>query len=269
MANNIHPTALVAPGVTLGDHIVIGPYAVIDGEVILQDHVEVGAHAVVSGWTTVGAGTRIFPHAAIGGDPQDKKHQRGDKTLLKIGEKNIIREFVTINRGTVQGGGLTVVGNNNLFMAYAHVAHDCHVGNDCVFANSGTLGGHAVVEDRVVIGGLTGVHQFCRIGTLAMVGGCSRVIQDVPPYALCVGGPALIYNLNVIGLKRAGMTASHMKHLKEAYRLLIHSGLARLSAIEQIEKDVELTAEVRHLLAFARASERGLCGSAKEFSPAE
>jgi UDP-N-acetylglucosamine acyltransferase len=263
MANIIHSTAIVGPDVKLGKGVSVGAYAVVDGAVVLGDDVEVMAHAVVTGWTTVGSGCRIFPHA-IGGDPQDKKHKRGDKTTLEIGKNNIFREFVTVNRGTVDGGGLTRIGDNNLFMAYAHVAHDCVVGNDCVFANSGTLGGHVTVEDRVVIGGLTAVHQFCRIGTMAMIGGCSRVIQDVPPYALCVGGPAVVYNLNVVGLRRAGIVSSRMKHLKEAFHVLFYSGLAKPTALKQIERDVELAAEVKHLVAFARASERGLCGSAKE-----
>ena len=222
------------------------------------------AHAVVTGWTSIGAGCRIFAHAAIGGDPQDKKYKRGDKTELKIGQNNIFRECVTVNRGTVEGGGLTQIGDNNLFMAYAHVAHDCTVGSDCVFANSGTLAGHVTVEDRAIIGGLSAIHQFCRVGTMAMIGGCSRVIQDVPPYALCVGGPAVIYNINAVGLRRGGMVSSNMKHLKEAFRILFYSGLSKPSAIEQIEKEVQLIPEVKHLVAFARASERGLCGSVKE-----
>ena len=269
MPNTIHPTAVVAPGVKLGDNISIGPYAVIDGEVVLGDNVEVAAHATVFGWTTVGAGSRIFPHAAVGGDPQDKKYRRGEKTELVIGENNIIREFVTINRGTVEGGGLTRIGNNNLFMAYSHVAHDCRVGHDCVFANSATIAGHVNVEDRVVVGGLVGIHQFCRVGAMAMIGGCSRVIQDDPPYALCVGVPALVYNINAVGLKRSGMVASQMKHLKEAYRLMFHSGLSRSSAVEQIEKEVQLIDEVKHLVEFAKTTQRGLCGSAKEPSPGE
>ena len=264
MSHTIHTTAIIGDGVRLGQNVVVGPYAVIDGEVVVGDNVEIGAHATVTGWTSIGTGCRIFPHASIGSDPQDKKYKRGDKTVLEIGADNVFREFVTVNRGTVEGGGITRVGNNNLFMAYAHVAHDCRVGSECVFANSGTLAGHVTVEDRVIIGGLTAIHQFCRVGTMAMIGGCSRVIQDVPPYALCVGGPALIYNINSIGLKRAGMTSSQMKHLKEAFRLLIHSGLSRPNAIEQIVKDVEHTAEVTHLVDFARASTRGLCGSSKE-----
>jgi UDP-N-acetylglucosamine acyltransferase len=269
MANQIHPTAVIGPQVKLGDNLLIGPYAVLDGEVVLGDNTEVGAHATVSGWATIGKGCRIFPHASIGSDPQDKKYKRGDKTSLVIGDNNIFREFVTINRGTTEGGAVTHIGNNNLFMAYAHVAHDCTVGNDCVFANSGTLAGHVVVEDRVVIGGLTAIHQFCRVGTMAMIGGCSRVIQDIPPYSLCVGGPALVYNLNAVGLRRAGMSASQMKHLKEAFRLMFHSGLAKTSAVDQIEKEVEQIGEVKHLVEFAKASSRGLCGSAKEPSSGE
>ncbi|MBF0619069.1 MAG: acyl-ACP--UDP-N-acetylglucosamine O-acyltransferase [Candidatus Omnitrophica bacterium] len=269
MANNIHATAFIGSKVMLGDNIAVGPFAVLDGELRLGDGVEVGAHAVVSGWTAIGKNCRIFPHAAVGGDPQDKKHKREDKTLLEIGDNNIFREFTTVNRGTVEGGGITKIGHNNLFMAYSHVAHDCRVGSDCVFANSGTLAGHVVVEDKAIIGGLTAIHQFCRVGAMAMIGGCSRVTQDIPPYSLCVGSPALVYNLNVVGLKRSGMNSSAMKHLKEAFRLMFHSGLAKKTAIEQIERDVELTPEVKHLVLFANGSERGLCGSAKEPSNGE
>ncbi len=264
MGNTVHSTAVIGSDVILGDNIVIGPYAVIEGSIVVGDGTEIGAHAVVSGWTTMGRGNRIFPHAAVGFDPQDKKYKRGDKTLLEIGDYNIFREFSTTHRGTVEGGGVTRVGDNNLFMAYSHVAHDCVVGNGCVLANSGTLAGHVMVDDFVIVGGLSAVHQFCRLGKHAMVGGCSRVVQDVPPYSLCVGGPALVYNLNAIGLRRAGVTADSMKPLKEAFRIMFHSGLARNTAMDQIERDVQLTDHVKHLLDFARTSERGLCGSVKE-----
>ncbi len=269
MSNTIHPTAVIGPNVKLGKNIIVGPYAVIEGEVVLGDGTEVGAHAVLSGWTSIGCGNRIFPHAAVGFDPQDKKYKRGDKTLLEVGDNNIFREFCTIHRGTVEGDGVTRIGSNNLFMAYSHVAHDCVVGNGCVLANSGTLAGHVTVEDFVIVGGLSAVHQFCRVGKNAMIGGCSRVVQDVPPYSLCVGGPALVYNLNAIGLRRAGVTADSMKHLKEAFRIMFHSGLAKNTAIEQIEREVNLTDHVKHLLDFAKASERGLCGSVKEPSNGE
>lgn len=269
MANTIHSTAVVGPEVKLGDGIIIGPYAVVEGEVTIGNATEVGAHAVVQGWTRIGEANRIFPHAAVGFDPQDKKHKREEKTFLEVGNANIFREFSTTHRGTVDGGGTTRIGSHNLFMAYSHVAHDCQIGDGCVFANSATLAGHVVVEDRAIIGGLVGIHQFCRIGTMVMIGGCSRVTQDVPPYALCVGTPAQIYNLNVVGLKRAGMSASGMKLIKEAFRIMFHSGLARNNAIEQVEREIELTPEVKCLVDFARASERGLCGSAKEPSNGE
>ncbi len=247
----------------MGDGVVVGPYAVIDGAVVLGDNVEVGAHAILSGWTTIGRGTIVFPHAAIGSDPQDKKYKRGDKTYLEIGENNVFREFVTVNRGTAEGGGITRIGNNNLFMAYSHVAHDCTVGNDCVLANVMTLAGHVKVEDRVVIGGLSAVHQFVHVGKMSMIGGCSRVTQDVPPYSLCNGVPALIYGLNAVGLRRAGMDSSSLKILKQVFRIFFNSGLSRPTAIERVSNEVELIDEVKHILEFARASERGMCGSVK------
>jgi UDP-N-acetylglucosamine acyltransferase len=269
MANKIHSTSIIGPDVKLGSNIIVGPYAVIEGDVTLGNDTEVGAHAVVTGWTKIGRGNRIFPHAAVGFDPQDRKYKRGDKTFLEVGDNNIFREFCTVHRGTLEGGGITRVGSNNLFMAYSHVAHDCVVGNGCVLANSGTLAGHVIVEDFAIVGGLSAVHQFCRVGKNAMIGGCSRVVQDVPPYSLCVGGPALVYNLNAVGLRRSGMSASSMKQLKEAFRIMFHSGLAKNSAIEQIEKEVSMTEQVKHLLDFAKTSERGLCGSVKEPSNGE
>ena len=263
MSNIIHPTAVISPEVKLGDHIVIGAYAVIEGEVSLGNHVEIGTHATVCGWTTIGDGNRIFPYAAIGSDPQDKKYKRGDKTCLQIGDNNVFREFVTMNRGTTEGGGLTKIGDRNLFMAYAHVAHDCIVGNDNVFANVATLAGHVTVENRVIIGGLAAVHQFVRLGEMGMIGGCSRVTQDVPPYSLCNGNPALIYGVNSIGLRRAEVSAPNIKVIKSAFRIFFNSGLSRPTAIDRVENEVELTDEVRHLVKFVSGSERGLCGSVK------
>jgi UDP-N-acetylglucosamine acyltransferase len=258
MPNNIHATAMIGPGVKLGDHLTIGPYAVIDGEVTLGNNIEIGAHATVSGQTTLGAGCRIFPHAAVGLDPQDKKHKPGDRTFLEMGSGNVVREFVTINRGTLEGGGMTRIGNRNLFMAYAHVAHDCIVGDDNVFANVATLAGHVTVEDRVVIGGLTAVHQFVHLGKMAMLGGCSKITQDVPPYGLCDGNPAAVYGVNVIGLKRAQVPLKSVKLLKDAFRILFHSGLAKSTAVAKVEQEIEPVEEIQHLLRFVKASERGL-----------
>ena len=263
MANSIHSTAIIATSVKLGDNITVGPYAVVEGEVSLGDNVEVGAHAVVAGWTAVGRDNRIFPHAAIGFDPQDKKYKRGDKTFLEIGDGNVFREFCTIHRGTVEGGGVTRIGSGNLFMAYSHVAHDDVIGDGCVMANCATLAGHVEVGDFAIVGGLAAVHQFCRIGKNVMIGGCSRITQDVPPFALCNGSPGLIYGLNAVGLKRAGLTSASLKTLKEAFRIMFSEGLAKSTAIERVEKEIGQTAEVRHLLDFVKASERGLCAFVK------
>ncbi len=263
MANRIHDTAVIGSRVKLGDNLTIGPYAVIDGDVTLFDDVEIGAHATISGGTTIGAGCRIFPHASIGQDPQDKKHKPGDKTFLEIGEGNVFREFVTMNCGTLEGGGITRIGNRNLFMAYAHVAHDCAVGDDNVFANVATLAGHVTVEDRVVIGGLTAVHQFVHLGKMAMLGGCSKITQDVPPYGLCDGNPAMVYGVNVIGLKRAQVSLNSLKLLKEAFRILFYSGLAKATAAHKIETEIEPVEEIQHLLRFVKASERGLIKGAR------
>ncbi len=259
MANQIHPTAVIGPDVILKDHLIIHPYVVIQGEVSIDEGTEIGAHVTISGWTKIGKYNRIFPHASIGFDPQDKKHKREDKTFLEIKDHNVIREFVTMNRGTVDGGGITRVGSQNLFMAYAHVAHDCQVGDHCILANSGTLAGHVIVEDHAIVGGLAALHQFCRIGRYAMLGGCSKATQDIPPFSLCDGEPATIYNLNIVGLKRAGMTSSTIKPLKEAFHIFFYSGLGKSSAIEKVEQSVEQTPEVKYLIEFAKASERGMC----------
>jgi UDP-N-acetylglucosamine acyltransferase len=262
MPNTIHPTAIIAPSVKLGDNVSVGPYTVIDGDVVIGDNVEIQSHCYITGSTKIGNGCRIFPSAMIGNEPQDKKFKRGAKTFLEIGENNIIREFCTLNPGTTEGGGITRVGNNNLFMAYCHVAHDCQVGNDCVFANAATLAGHVHVEDRVVVGGLTGIHQFVHVGKMCIIGGCSKVVQDIPPYSMCDGHPAEVYNINAIGLKRAEVPLKTVKLIKEAFRILFYMGLGKTNAIERIEKEVELVPEIQHIIEFARASERGLCGAA-------
>jgi UDP-N-acetylglucosamine acyltransferase len=262
MSNTIHPTAIIAPSVKLGDNVSVGPYTVLEGEVTIGDNVEIQSHCLIKGYTKIGKGCRIFPGAMIGNEPQDKKYKPGAKTFLEIGENNTIREYCTLQPGTVEGGGITRVGNSNLFMAYCHVAHDCMVGSNCVFANVVTFAGHVVVEDRVTIGGLTGVHQYNRIGKMSMVGACSKIVQDIPPFAMCDGHPALVYNINAIGLKRGEVPLKTVKLIKEAFRILFYMGLGKTSAIEKIEKEVELVPEVRHLLDFARTSERGLCGAA-------
>ena len=253
----VHPTALVDPKAKLGAGVSVGPYSVIEAHVTIGPRTTIGAHCVIEGHTAIGADCTIFTGAVVGSIPQDLKYQ-GEESSLVIGDRNKIREYVTINPGTVGGGGKTVIGSDCLFMAYAHIAHDCLVGNHVVIANSAALAGHITVEDRAIIGGLVGIHQFVRVGTLAMIGGCSRVTQDIPPYSICVGYPATVFGLNVEGLKRAGI-ASEVKHrLHRAFRVLFHSKLSMSHALEQVAKDVDHCHELEHLLAFIRQSKRGV-----------
>ena len=255
---DIHPTAIIHAGAEVGEGTVIGPYAVIGPHVKLgrDCHVETGA--VVDGWTTVGDGTRIFPYASVGLIPQDLKF-RGEMTRLEIGARNLIREFVTIHRGTQGGGGVTSIGDDNVFMAYAHVAHDCHVGSQTIFGNGATLGGHVTVEDFVTISAFSGIHQFCRVGRHAFIGGYSVVTKDALPYAKTVGNRARIYGLNTIGLARRGFSNDTLAKLKRAYRYLLVSKLNTSRALEKIERDPSLRCpEVQYLVDFIRQSKRGV-----------
>jgi UDP-N-acetylglucosamine acyltransferase len=253
----IHPTAVVMAGAELGAGTVVGPHAVVGQDVKLGRRCRVGASAVIDGWTEIGDETEIFPFASIGLIPQDLKF-KGEETRLRIGKRNIFREFVTIHRGTRGGGGLTEIGDRNVFMAYAHVAHDCHIGNDTIFGNNATLGGHVYVDDFATISAGSGVHQFCRIGQHAFVGGYSVVTKDALPYAKTVGNRARIYGLNTIGLVRRGFTAEVVGKLKHAYRYLLQSRLNTSRALKQIEQDTSLSCpEVEHLIQFIRSSQRG------------
>jgi UDP-N-acetylglucosamine acyltransferase len=255
----IHKTAIIDPCAKLGDGVSIGPYTVVGPNVMIDDNVKIASHCVLEGKTTVGAGTQLYSGAVIGSDPQDKKHKSTDDVELIIGENNVIREFVTINPGTVEGGAKTVLGDNNLLMAYSHVAHDCVIGNNCVMANSGTLAGHVTLEDNAVVGGLSAVHQFVRLGRLAIVGGCSKVVQDIPPFSMCDGHPAKVFNINIIGLKRAAISLEVVKNLKRAFKILFHSGLSKTHAIEKIENEISSSPEIDHLIFFAKTTKRGLC----------
>ena len=258
---SVHPTAIVHPKAALGDGVVIGPYSVIDQHVAIGDDTRVGAHCVIEGRTTIGAECQIFTGAVIGSIPQDLKY-RGEDSALIIGDRNKIREYVTINPGTEGGGGKTVIGSDCLLMAYSHVAHDCLVGNHVIIANSAALAGHITVEDRAVIGGLVGIHQFVRVGTLAIIGGCSRVVQDIPPYATCVGYPAAVFGLNSEGLKRAGVSDETKRRLHRAFKTLFHSKLSMRHALEQASEDAGYCAELQHLLQFVRESKRGVARGA-------
>ena len=254
----IHPTALVHPTAQIGEGSRIGPHATIGAHVRIGSHCRVGASAVVDGWTEVGEGSEIYPFASIGLAPQDLKY-RGERTRLVIGKRNIFREFVTIHRGTDGGGGVTQIGDRNVFMAYVHVAHDCRIGHDTIFGNMATLGGHVTVEDFANISAGSGVHQFCRVGRHAFIGGYSVVTKDAVPYARTVGNRARIYDLNSIGLVRRGLPPDTIAKLKGAFRYLLQSRLNTTSALRQIELDRSLAcAEVRYLVDFIRTSERGV-----------
>ena len=256
--SEIDPTALVHAHAEIGTGTTIGRHATVGPHVRLGANCTIGASAIVEGWTEIGDDTNIFPFASIGLIPQDLKF-RGEQSRLVIGRKNIFREFVTIHRGTRGGGGVTSIGDRNVFMAYVHVAHDCHVGNDTIFGNLATLGGHVTVEDCANISAGSAVHQFCRVGRHAFVGGYSVVTKDALPFAKTVGNRARIYGLNTIGLMRRGFSPDVIGKLKRSFRYLLQSKLNTTSALLQIERDRSLAcAEVQYLLDFIRTSQRGV-----------
>jgi len=252
----VDPTAMVHPGARIGPGSVVGPHAIIGEHVRLGRDCQVGASSIVDGWTEIGDGNTIFPFASIGLIPQDLKF-RGEKTTLTIGHRNVFREFVTIHRGTAGGGGTTDIGDNNVFMAYAHVAHDCHIGNSTIFGNAATLGGHVTVEDFATVSAFSGVHQFCRVGLHAFIGGYSVVTKDALPFAKTVGNRARIYGINTIGLERRKFSKDSINQLRKAFRYLLHSNTSR--ALAQIDRDPSLRcAEVQYLVKFIRSSSRGV-----------
>ena len=252
----IDPSAVVHPGARIGAGTRVGPHAVVGQHVTIGRHCDIGASTVIDGFTEIGDENQIFPMASIGLIPQDLKFG-GEPTRLVIGNRNVIREFVTIHRGTAGGGGVTTIGDRNLFMAYAHVAHDCHVGNETIFANAATLAGHVVVEDYATVGAFSGVHQFCRVGKHAFIGGYSVVTKDALPFAKTVGNRARIYGLNTIGLVRRKFAPENIERLRRAYRYLLHSNTSH--ALAQIEQDDTLKCpEVDYVVQFIRSSNRGV-----------
>jgi UDP-N-acetylglucosamine acyltransferase len=256
----IHPTAVVDPGAEIGD-VELGPYAVVGAGVRLHDGVRLGAHAVVTGPAEIGRGTVVGAHAVLGGDPQDRKHDPAVPTRLVVGADNVFREFTTAHRGSSDGRRETVIGDGNYFMANSHVAHDCVIGSGTTFANSAAIAGHVEVGDGAVLGGLCAVHQHARVGRLAMVGGGAMCAQDVPPFTLAQGDRARLYGVNIIGLRRAGLADETITALKEAWRLLFTGDLPRKTAISRVEEAHGRVPEVAELLAFMRASSRGVCRS--------
>ena len=260
VAGSIHPTALLEPGAQLGAGVSIGPYAVIGSQVRLGVGVSIGAHAVLEGRTTIGADTRIFQFASIGAAPQDKKYA-GEPTELVIGERNTIREFCTLNTGTAQGGGVTRVGDDNWIMAYVHIAHDCCVGNATVLANNVTLAGHVQIDDFAIIGGLTGIHQFTRVGAYVMAGFASHISQDVPPFMMVDGNPLAVRGLNLEGLRRRGFSPERVLAIKQMHRLLYRQGLtlvAARAAIAQLAAPGDAQQDVARMLDLLDASSRGI-----------
>jgi len=256
---DIHPTAIVHPRAYVGRGTVIGPHAVVGPHVHIGDHCSIGASAVIDGWTSIGDETEIFPFASIGLIPQDLKF-KGEMTKLTIGKRNVFREFVTINRGTMGGGGVTEIGDHNVFMAYVHVAHDCHVKSDTIFGPHATLGGHVTVEDFANISAGSAVHQFCRVGRHAFIGGYSVVTKDALPFARTVGSrPARIFGVNSIGLMRRGLAPDVVDKLKRSFRYLTQSKLNTTKALQKIAADKSLACDdVQHLVEFIRGSKRGV-----------
>jgi UDP-N-acetylglucosamine acyltransferase len=257
MAGNIHPTALVAPGAELGAGVEVGAYTVIGPDVQIGANTRIGPHVVIEGPTRMGSDNQVFAFASVGSAPQDKKY-KGEPTRLEIGDRNVIRECVTLNRGTTKDQGVTRIGSDNLFMAYAHVAHDCHIGDQCVLANNATLGGHVQLGDWVIMGGLSGIHQFCKVGAHAFIANNAAVTRDVPPYVMAVGQPAVAHSVNAEGLKRRGFTPEQIRNLRNAFRLLYRSGLKLADAAAQLEALAQEQPEVRAIVEFLPQSTRSI-----------
>lgn len=256
----LHPTAIIHPSAQVADGVEIGPYAIIEEHVIIGKGTTIGPHAVIGKWTELGENNQVFHTASVGAPPQDLKY-KGEECWTRIGSNNVIREFATIHRGTVTGHGETVVGDNNLFMSYSHVAHDCRVGNGVVMANSATLAGHVTVQDFVILGGLVAIHQFATIGAYSMLGGGTLVGLDIPPYMIATSGKrdATLRGLNLIGLKRRGFSDEVIANLKKAYKTLFMADLKQPEAIAKIRAEIVGCAEVDNLLDFIERSQRGIC----------
>jgi UDP-N-acetylglucosamine acyltransferase len=253
----IHPTAIVHPGAVIGAGSRIGPYCVIGEHVSMGAQSRLHSHVVIDGYTTLGDNNEIFPFASIGLNSQDLKW-KGGATRTAIGNNNTFREYVTVHSATNEGDA-TTIGDNNHILAYAHIAHDVTLGNDIVMSNVATLAGHITVEDHAIVGGLAAVHQFCRIGKMSIIGGCSKVVQDIPPFMMADGNPAQTRTINKIGLDRNGVSEELQIALKQVYKILFREGLTISNALQRIEAEVPQGPEIRHLVEFVRNSKRGIC----------
>jgi len=255
---SIHPTAIVHPKAQLGQGVVVGPYATIGEGVTIGDESSVGHHAVIEGKTTIGKMNRIFHFASIGSKPQDLKY-RDEPTELHIGDNNTFREYCNVSIGTVTGANKTVIGSNNLLMVFTHVAHDCILGDHIIIANGVALAGHVEIADSAVLGGLAAIHQFCKIGKLAMIAGGAMVVQDVPPYCMVHGDRAQINGLNVVGVRRSGMSQQHFSDLKNMYRFIYSENLTIEDALGRIESEIPDSQYRTEFVSFIKSSERGIC----------
>ncbi|MFV9645941.1 MAG: acyl-ACP--UDP-N-acetylglucosamine O-acyltransferase [Desulfobacterales bacterium] len=253
----IHSTAIINPKAEIDSNVEIGPYSIIGENVFIGSGTVIGPHVVIDPYVTIGADCNIFQYAAIGAAPQSLKFE-GEETYVKIGRGTIVREFVTIHRGTEFGGGITEVGEENFLMAYTHIAHDCKTGRKVVLSNNATLAGHITIGDNATIGGLVAIHQFVRIGDYAFVGGKSAVVKDVPPYVIASGDRAKLHGLNSVGLKRHGFSKNTLSSLKKTYRIIFRIGLTMNEAIERVRAEVEQIPEVLRFIDFIKSSQRGL-----------
>lgn len=254
---SIHPTAIVSDSAVLADDVELGAYCVIGDEVVVEAGCRIGSHVVINGPTRIGRSNRIYQFCSLGDDPQDKKYA-GEPTRLEIGNNNTIREFCTISRGTVQDQGLTTIGNDNWIMAYVHIAHDCRIGNQCIFANNATLAGHVYVDDWAIFGGFTGAHQFCRIGAHSFLGMYAGTSRDVPAYTMISGQPPSPKGINSEGLKRRGFSAEQVRNIRNAYRVVYRSGLKLAEAIAELEGQIADNPELELFVKSLKSSERGI-----------
>ena len=253
----IHSTAIISPQAEIGKNCYIGAYCIVGDEVVLGNEVRLESHIVIDGKTKIGDETKVFPFVSIGLAPQDLKY-KGEPTAVEIGKRNNIREFVTVHRGTTGGGGLTRIGDDNLLMAQAHVAHDCRIGNEVIMANAATLAGHVEIADRANIGAYSGVHQYCRIGYEAFVGGYSVVVKDAMPFAIIQGNHAKCYGLNRVGMKRRGYSKETIEKLHSAFHILLSAKLNTSQALEKINQEITDCREVDLLVEFIKSSKRGV-----------
>lgn len=254
---SIHPTAIVSSKAELGSNVSIGPYSIVGDDVILHDGVKVGSHCVIEGPSEFGAGSIFFPFVSAGQVPHDLKYH-GERSRLIAGERNTFREFTTLHRGTEGGGNLTEIGSDNLFMAQAHIAHDCRIGDHVIFANGASLAGHVIIEDHVTLGAYSGIHQFCRVGKHAFIGAYSVVVKDALPFARTVGNHAKCYGQNTLGLRRRGFTSDEIRRISRAFRLLLAARLNTSQALEAIKGELSGWPEVDYLVQFIESSERGV-----------